>query len=312
MAPNVPPPIKRRHPARVLVDLVSTVKVNQISRTKRYEQWTFNDGVPGPFIRCRVGDVLEVRHTNLDSNGIAHNIDFHAVTGPGGGAPALFAEQDQRKVGVFKMLYPGLYIYHCAAEPVASHIANGMYGLVLVEPEEGLPPVDVEYYVLQSEFYAEEPAPTADDPGLLEFSFANGLKEDPMFVVFNGKEGSLVEKPLMAKQGQRVRLYVGNAGPNLVSSFHVIGAIFDKVYLHGSLMSPPLIGVQTTLVPAGGATVVEMDTSVPGNYTLVDHSIFRIEKGAVGFLKVTGSNPHSEIYDVQGIPTNCPNCKLHS
>lgn len=311
MAPNVPPPITRKHPVRMLVDLESTVVTSNVSKTKKYEYWTFNDGVPGPFIRCRSGDVIEVRHHNKDSNGIAHNIDFHAVIGPGGGAPATFAESDQTKIGIFKMTYPGLYIYHCAAEPVASHIANGMYGLILVEPEEGLPHADVEYYVMQSEIYAEEPGSTADDPNLLEYSFVNGLREDPMYVVFNGREGSLTEKPLMAKQGQRVRLFVGNAGPNLISSFHVIGTIFDTVYLHGGLMSPPMRGIQTTLIPAGGSAIVEIDTSVPGNYTLVDHSIFRIEKGAVGFLKVTGNNKHEDIYRSQGMPTNCPNCKLH-
>ena len=138
-APEVPPPIARRHPARVVVELDTTSELLPVSSAQKYEMWTFNGSVPGPFVRARVGDVLEVRYTNRDKNGIAHNIDFHAVTGPGGGAPALYAEENQTRIGSFALLHPGLFVYHCAAEPVATHIANGMYGLLLVEPEEVRP-----------------------------------------------------------------------------------------------------------------------------------------------------------------------------
>ena len=206
------------------------------------------------------------------------------------------------------MLQPGLYIYHCAAAPVPVHIANGMYGLVLVEPEEGLPPVDKEFYVLQSEFYAE---PSSSDPYKLEFSYQRGLDENPSHVVFNGREGALTDRPLITDQGDRIRLFVGNAGPNLVSSFHIIGCIFDRVFREGSITSPPTHDLQTTLIPAGGAAVVEMDAIVPGNYAIVDHSIFRIEKGAIGFLKVRG-NDRKDIYSSADFPNPCPNCKLHN
>jgi len=306
-APAVPPPVTRRHPARLVVKLKSTVVTGKLSPTEDYEYWTFNDSVPGPLIRCRVGDVLEVHHTNLDINGIGHNVDFHASTGPGGGAPVTYAEQDETKIAWLKMLQPGLYIYHCAAAPVAVHIANGMYGLVLVEPEDGLPAVDKEYYVVQSEFYTE---PGKDRTA--EFSYQKGLDEIPTHVVFNGRVGALTDAPLSAKQGERVRMYVGNAGPNLASSFHIIGCLFDRVYREGDMTCPPGRGLQTTMIPAGGAAVVEFDAIVPGNYTIVDHSIFRIEKGAIGFFKVLGADARKDVYSSHDHPNPCPNCKLHT
>ena len=306
-APNVPPPVTRRHPARLIVKMQSIVKTAPLSPTEEYEFWTFNSAVPGPLIRCRVGDVLEVHHTNLDINGIGHNVDFHAATGPGGGAPVTYAEQDETKVGWFKMLQPGLYIYHCAAAPVAVHIANGMYGLVLVEPEDGIPPVDKEYYVMQSEFYTEQ-----SNGRKVDFSYQRGLDENPSHVVFNGRVGALTDAPLVARQGERVRMYVGNAGPNLSSSFHIIGCLFDRVYREGDMTCAPGRGLQTTLIPAGGASVVEFDAIVPGNFTIVDHSIFRIEKGAVGFFKVLGSDPRKDVYCGRDHPNPCPNCKLHT
>jgi len=310
-APNVPPPIERNYPVRLQVDMETTSKVMQISLSDKYPMWTFGDHVPGPFVRARVGDVMEIRYTNNDATGVGHNIDFHAVTGPGGGAPCLYAEQGETKTARFKLLQPGLFIYHCAAAPVPMHIANGMYGLVLVEPEQGLPKVDKEFYVLQSEFYAEE---SSDPNGPLEPAYADGIMEHPKYVVFNGREGALTENPLMCKSGERVRVFFGNAGPNLVSSFHIIGAIFDKVYRDADLISPPARGIQTTLVPAGGATVVEFDAIVPGNYTLVDHSIFRLEKGCVGFLKVAAQkgDPRKDVYAPGSMPVPCPGCKLHN
>jgi nitrite reductase (NO-forming) len=198
-----------------------------------------------------------------------------SLAGPGGGAPALLAELGETKVAHFKMTNAGLFVYHCAAAPVAQHIQNGMYGLLLVEPSEGLPPVDKEFYVLQSEIYAEE---DRNEKGMLQSTFQDGLMEHPKYVVLNGRVGALTDKPLLTEQGDRVRLYVGNAGPNLISSFHVIGMIFDKTYREGDLYSPPARGLQTTLIPAGGASVVEFDATVPGNYTILDHSIFRLEK----------------------------------
>ena len=307
-APQVPPPITRRTPAIVRVHLDSGVSVAELTAGVTYHFWTFNGHVPGSFIRARVGDTLEVHLTNSDESGMPHNIDLHAVTGPGGGAKVTTVVQGEERVAWFKLLHPGLFVYHCAAPPVMDHIANGMYGLILVEPKGGLPKVDHEFYVMQSEFYAKEPAEGATS---LEFSHENGLIEHPQFVVFNGKVGSLIgDGALTAKTGERVRIYFGNAGPNLISSFHVIGEIFDNLYREADLVSPPAHSVQTTLVPAGGATVVEFGVEVPGDYTLVDHAIFRIEQGAVGFLKVEGESRH-DIYLSQDDAATCKGCLVH-
>lgn len=308
--PAVPPPCTHTGPVHWVLHLESTTRVLPVSPMYKYEWWTFDGTVPGPMVRCRVGDVLEVHHTNNDRDGIGHNIDFHAVTGPGGGASVLYAEGGETKVGVFRLLEPGLFLYHCSAFPTPTHIANGMYGAILVEPAGGLPPVDREFCVVQAEVYAEE----GETKGLLEHSFTAGLDERPMLVVFNGAEGALTERgPLQAEQGDRVRIYFVNAGPNLISSFHIIGCIFDKVYREGDLLSPPGRSAQTTLVPAGGAAVVEVECPVPGNFTLVDHAIFRTEKGAVGFLKVRpkGGDRRRDLYDSVDPPNPCPGCKLH-
>jgi copper-containing nitrite reductase len=307
-APNVPPPIHRIWPARLKVCLDAQRVVANVDGEKKYEFWTFNGRTPGPFIRARVGDVLEIHITNSDKSGKPHNIDLHCVTGPGGGATSTTVMEGDHPMALFKLLYPGLYVYHCAAPPVMDHIANGMYGLILVEPKWGLPHVDHEYYVMQSEVYAQ---PSKTDHNLLEYSHALGLTETPTYIVFNGKTGALIgDGALKAKTGDKVRIYFGNAGPNKMSAFHVIGTIFDKVYREGGLMSDPERGVQTTVVPPGGATVVDIKLPVPGTFTLVDHAIFRIEKGAVGFLQVTG-DPRNDIYFADPNAKPCAGCKIH-
>lgn len=289
-APNVPPAITRKSPAVVKVSLTTEEKIGDLmegmENGTKYKFWTFNGHVPGPMIRVRVGDTIEVMLTNPKESGMVHNVDFHAVTGPGGGAAVTSVAAGETKTARFKMLNPGLYTYHCAAPPVPDHIANGMYGLILVEPEKGLPKVNKEFYVMQSEFYTKG---EFGDEGLQEYSPEKGAMEHPTYVVFNGKVGALNgANALKANVGDSIRIYFGNIGPNLVSSFHVIGTIFDLVYREGSL-SDPTHNVQTTVVPAGSATVVELKTPVPGNFTIVDHSIFRIQKGALGTLSVTGA-----------------------
>lgn len=307
-APYVPSPITRTTPALVQANLTATVDTQSLDPDYQYTFWGFNNHVPGPFIRTRVGDVLEVHLTNHDTSGMEHNIDFHAVTGPGGGAPLLTAPPGKTKVARFKLLHPGLYIYHCAAPPIPMHIANGMYGLLLVEPARRLPKVDKEFYILQSEFYTEEPQPNSNK---LEFSYTDGLHEQPHYVVFNGRVGAMIDKQaLQVKTGERVRLYFGNAGPNLVSSFHVIGTVLSSVYREGDLLSPPAQNIQTTLVPAGGATVVDFEAIVPGNYTMVDHSIFRIQKGAIGFIHATGA-ARPDLYYSEEPAAPCKACKVH-
>ncbi len=297
-APNVPPPITRTKPATVVVNMEAKEYVGTIAEGKQYKFWSFNGTVPGPMIRVRVGDTVEIHLTNRKDSSESHNIDFHAVNGPGGGAAMLNTEPGKKTGLSFKAINPGLYVYHCAtASPsIPAHIANGMYGMILVEPEGGLPPVDKEFYLLQSDFYTKEAGGFFGGGGsVLEFDHKKGSAEHPTYVVYNGMAGSLVKNPLTAKAGDRIRIFFGNAGPNLVSSWHIIGEIFDKVWTEGSLTTPPLENVQTTLVPAAGSTIAEFVVEVPGTYISVDHSIFRIEKGALGLLKVEGEEK-PEIY----------------
>lgn len=290
-APNVPPPITRKSPARVKVDLETSEKVMRIADGVEYTFWTFGGTVPGPMIRIREGDYVDFTLSNHPDSKMPHNIDLHAVTGQGGGAEGSFTAPGHSSTFSFSALKPGLYIYHCATAPVGMHIANGMYGLILVEPKEGLPKVDKEFYVVQSEFYTKG---NYGDKGLQDFSMGKAVKEDADYVVFNGSVGALTGDNVMkADVGDRVRMFVGNGGPNLVSSFHVIGEIFDKVYTEGGTAIAQE-NVQTTLIPAGGSAMVEFDIDIPANYILVDHSIFRaFNKGALGILSVKGDEDHS-------------------
>lgn len=285
-APHVPPPIKRRYAARVIVNLEVREVVKRLADGVEYTFWTYGGSVPGSFIRIREGDVVEFHLNNHPSSKLPHNIDLHAVTGPGGGAASTFTAPGHSSQFTFQALNPGLFVYHCATAPVPMHIGSGMYGLILVEPKDGLPPVDQEYYVMQGEFYTTG---KYGEEGLQSFDMGKAIDERPPYVVFNGAVGSLVgDKALTAKVGERVRLYFGVGGPNVTSSFHIIGEIFDTVYPEGGL-SLPNHNVQTTLVPSGGAVAVEFKVEVPGTFILVDHSLTRaFNKGALGMLKVTG------------------------
>lgn len=286
---DLPGPIEARGPRRIKVNLDTVEVTGRLADGATYHYWTFNKKVPGPFIRVKVGDTVEVSLKNHDDNMLMHNVDFHAVTGPGGGAKATEAAPGESRGFEFKALNPGLYVYHCATPMVAQHIANGMYGLILVEPEGGLPKVDREFYVMQGELYTEKPIGTQ---GHLEESYDKLVNERPEFFVFNGTTDSLKKAPLKAKVGENVRVYFGVGGPNFTSSFHVIGEIFDNVYPMGSLTSQPLNDVQTVTTPPGGAIVVDLKLDVPGNYILVDHALSRVEKGLAGVLAVEGpDNP---------------------
>lgn len=285
-APNVPPPITRKTPAKVIVNLEVREVVKKLSDGVEYLFWTFGGEVPGKFIRVREGDHVEFHLLNHPSSRLPHNIDLHAVTGPGGGAASSFTAPGHESQFSFKALNPGLYVYHCATAPVPMHVANGMYGLILVEPAEGLPPADREYYVMQGEVYT---AGKFGEAGLQMFDNERAVDERPNYVVFNGGVGSLVgDKAITANVGERVRIFLGNGGPNLISSFHVIGEIFENVYSEGGT-KPNQHNVQTTIIPAGGSAIVDFKVEVPGTYVLVDHSLFRaFNKGAVGMLKVSG------------------------
>src|SRR5690554_929480 len=290
--PFVPTPVGKRKAKKLIVDLEIQEREGEMTNGVKYIYWTFGGTVPGSFIRTRVGDELEFHLKNHPDNKLPHNIDLHAVNGPGGGAESSFVAPGHEKVFSFKVLAPGLYVYHCATAPVGMHIANGMYGLILIEPEGGLPPVDKEYYVMQGDFYT---VGANGERGLQPFDMQKAVDEKADYVVFNGSVGALTgDGALTAKVGETVRIFMGNGGPGLVSSFHIIGEIFDKVTVEGgSLVNE---NVQTTLIPAGGAAMIEFKVDVPGSYVLVDHSIFRaFNKGALGLLNVTGDE-NEKIY----------------
>jgi nitrite reductase (NO-forming) len=285
--PLVPPPITRDYSTRIIVHLEVRELVQRLADGVEYTFWSFGGTVPGKFIRVRQGDLIEFHLNNHPSSKMPHNIDLHAVTGPGGGATSSFTAPGHSSQFSFTALNPGLYVYHCATAPVGMHVANGMYGLILVEPPGGLPPVDREYYVMQSEVYTKG---RYGEEGLQPFDLEKAIDERPPYVVFNGAVGALVgDKALPARVGENIRLFLGNGGPNLVSSLHVIGEIFDTVYAEGGTAVQQK-NVQTTLIPAGGSAIVEFRVEVPGTYILVDHSLLRtFNKGALGMLKVEGA-----------------------
>ena len=283
--PFVPKPVGDRAAKKLIVNLEIIEKEGEMADGVKYVYWTFGGSVPGSFIRTRIGDEVEFHLKNHPDNKLPHNIDLHAVTGPGGGAKSSFVAPGHEVTFSFKVLNQGLFVYHCATAPVGMHIANGMYGLILVEPEGGLPKVDKEYYIMQGDFYTKG---ANGEKGLQPFDMTKAIKEDADYVVFNGKTGALTgDNALTAKVGETIRLFVGNGGPNLVSSFHVIGEIFDNVHIEGGTLINH--DVQTTLVPAGGAAIVDFKVEVPGTLVIVDHSIFRtFNKGSLGLINVTG------------------------
>lgn len=297
-APNVPAPITRTHATKVIVELETIEKPMRLADGVEYTFWTFGGPVPGTFMRVREGDLVEFTLKNHHTSTVPHNIDLHAVTGPGGGAAASLAIPGGHATFTFRALNPGLYVYHCAVSPVPMHIANGMYGLILVEPKEGLPAVDKEFYIMQSEFYAKFMGKGL--PHTLDME--KGAAEQPSHVVFNGSVGSLTgDNAPTVKVGETVRLFVGNGGPNLSSSFHVIGEVFDNVYGEGGTMISQK-NVQTTMVPAGGSAIVEFRAEKAGTLVLVDHAIFRaFNKGALGMIKVEGEDNVAVFQQLKGI-----------
>lgn len=283
-ATDLPEPLGVRPPQHIKVDLDTVEVTGRLADGVAYHYWTFNTKVPGPLVRVRMGDTVDVKLSNRADSSEKHSVDFHAATAPGGGHFATEAAPGESKSFSFTATKPGLYVYHCAVPEAAQHIANGMYGLILVEPETPLPPVDREFYVVQGELYTEQPSGTE---GMASFDLAKMRSENPEYYVLNGAVGSLTgDGALKAKVGETVRIYFGVGGPGKTASFHVIGEIFDRVYQLASLSSPPLLDVQTTSVPPGGAAVVDLTLEAPGEYALVDHALARVARGLVGTLKV--------------------------
>jgi len=291
--PNeVPAPITRREPATVRLTLEAQEVIGTMADGVTFNYWTFNGQVPGPMLRVREGDSVEFTFSNSETSIHHHSIDLHAVTGPGGGATVTNVAPGESKTFSFKALNPGLFVYHCAHPNVATHMAHGMYGLILVEPEEGLPQVDRELYVMQGEFYNTG---GLGKQGLQIFDAEKLMAEQPEYIVFNGRVGG-VNGRMQANTGETVRVFFGNGGVSRISSFHVIGEVFDTVYPEAAIGSQPHTNVQTTLVPAGGATITEFGLEVPGNYILVDHALSRLDRGAWGVLSVEGE-PNSEVFN---------------
>jgi nitrite reductase (NO-forming) len=292
---DLPGPLGDRDAETVRIDLTAVEVDGVLADGTTFHYMTFDGQVPGPMLRVRVGDTVELHFKNDPSSHLPHSIDLHSVTGPGGGAVFTQNLPGVETAFSFKALQPGLYVYHCATASIPHHISSGMYGLILVEPEGGLPPVDHEFYVMQGEIYTVQPFGTQ---GHLDFSSTQMLNERPEYFVFNGAAGALTtdENAMHVEVGDSVRIYFGVGGPNFTSSLHLIGEIFDRVYDQASLTAAPLTDVQTTLVPSGGATMVEFTMDVPGRYILVDHALSRLERGLVAFLIADGEEQPEIFY----------------
>jgi nitrite reductase (NO-forming) len=290
---DVPAPTGRTEPAEVNIELTAREVLSEVAPDVLVNYWTFDGTVPGPMLRVREGDTVNLTLHNDQTSLHMHSIDLHAVTGPGGGATVTGVAPGESKTMTFKALHPGLYVYHCAHPNVANHMAHGMYGLILVEPEEGLPEVDRELYVMQGELYTAHPRGTK---GLQVIDAGKMLSGNPEYVVFNGRVGAISAEDIKIQQDETVRMYIGNGGVNLISSFHLIGEVFDTVYPEAQMGGSLFHNVQTTLVPAGGAAIAEFTADVPGTYVLVDHALARLDKGAWGTLSIEGE-PRPDIFD---------------
>ncbi len=283
---DVPPPITRTEPTIVSITLTIKEVVSELADGATYSFWTFDGTVPGPMLRVMQGDTIEFTLINPTDSAVFHNIDLHAVNGPGGGATVTNVAPGETKTFSFKALNTGAFVYHCAFAPAWHHIAQGMYGGILVEPPGGLPPVDREFYVMQGDWYT---VGKFGDKGHQAFSPEKAASEQPEYFTFNGHVSALTEiYPLEAEVGDSIRLYFGVGGPNVGSNFHIIGEIFDKVYTG----SPEtfILNEETWYVPPGSVSVFELTTDVPGTYLLVDHALYRVGKGAGGFLIVSGEH----------------------
>ncbi len=280
-------PVGKRGPTNVkfTLEAVEVVGVLDAAAKTTFTYWTFNGKVPGPMIRGRVGDTFEITMKNAKTSSLIHNVDLHAVWGQGGGAALTSVAPGEEKSFVFKALNPGLFVYHCATTVIPQHISSGMYGLILIEPEGGLPKVDKEFYVMQGDIYTEGAGPHKD------FSMEKMMAEQPTHVVMNGSAAALAGAPMKAKVGDNIRIFFGVGGPNLTSGFHAIGTVFDKVWAEGSSTKAPTeTDVQTTVVPPGGSVMVEFKARVPAKYILVDHALTRLMKGNVAIIVAEGAD----------------------
>lgn len=278
-------PVGKRAAATVKMHLEAVELEGILDAAKKttFTYWTYNSKVPGPMLRARVGDTIEITLANRKDSTVTHNVDLHAVWGQGGGAAATVVAPGEEKSFVFKAQNPGLYVYHCATPIIPQHISSGMYGLILIEPAGGLPKVDKEFYMMQGEIYTD-----GAKTGHRAFDVPSMLAEHPTDVVINGSRMALANNPMKVKVGDNVRVFFGVGGPNMTSAFHAIGTVFDKVYPEAATNKEPHLNVQTTVVPPGGATMVEFNARVPAKYIFVDHALSRLAKGNAAIMIAEG------------------------
>jgi nitrite reductase (NO-forming) len=305
LKPLDPSPVKE-------VRLDTVHKVIELAPGVHFSAWTFGNQVPGPTVRARVGDRIRFSMTNrtdetlpgvqLMAAPMMHSVDFHA---------AMVSPQDKyRSIAPgqtmefeFTLNYPGVFMYHCGTPMILEHIASGMYGAVIVEPREGYPTkVDREYMIIQSEFYAKldpEKRKVAGAP-LYVLDGDAVRKATPNYTVFNGVHNGMVKTPLATKAGERVRLFVLNVGPSRTSSFHVVGTIFDRVWIDGN-PDNQFRGMQTVLLGSSNSAIVEFMIPENGSYIMVDHHFANASQGAIGLIS-TADKPDEKDLEHHNMP----------
>lgn len=283
---SIPIKMKRIGQSEVNIEMTAQITEIEIAKGTIYKAWTFNGEAPGPLIVVKEGDKINFTLKNMDPT-LPHSMDFHAVHA----APDKdFVDVMPNEEGkfVYTAASPGVFMYHCGTKPVLSHIANGMHGVIIVTPKEGYPTdeeIDKEYVMVQNEWYDYNNMEdfTDGEPNQVVFS-VKAMRDGELNT--NGTTYSLQETPLTARVGDKVRIFINNVGPNEVSSFHVVGTLFEDVYVDGN-PNNHLEGMQTVILPASGGAVVEFTVDKAGNYPLVTHQFNHATKGAVALLKVT-------------------------
>jgi nitrite reductase (NO-forming) len=288
---DVAPSFGFRAPATVRVDLETLEVVGVLADGTTFNYFTFNGQVPGPFIRVKQGDTVELYLKNDPTSLFVHSVAISAITGPGAGSIYNQTAPGGESKVVFKALTAGLYVYYCATPSIPHHISSGMYGLIYVEPPSGSMMMGREFYIMQGEIYTDQPAGTH---GHVNYDFNAAASERPTYYVFNGAVGGLTteENALYARVGETIRIYFGVGGPNYGSSFHIVGESFDNVTVGSggnmTMGSSQPAGISTVYVPVGGAAIVEFTVEVPGRYQIIDHSYSRVENGLLAYLYVEG------------------------
>lgn len=312
---NMEAALKPLDPAAVKeIRLDTTNKIIEIAPGVKFSAWTFGNRVPGPVVRVRVGDRIKFSMTNRSDEHapglmvaeapMMHSIDFHA---------AMVSPSDkyrsvapgQTMTFEFTPNYPGVFMYHCGTPMVLEHMASGMYGMIIVEPRNGYPTkVDREYAVVQSEFYTKlDPEKRQVDGQPLYVLDTDRMRNKaPTYTLFNARYNGLVDHPLPAKPGERIRLFVLNVGPSNTSSFHVVGTLFDRVWMDGN-PDNQFRGMQTVLLGASNGTIVEFVIPEAGKYTLIDHQFANASQGAIGIIDAGGSAQSGEHNNIPATAT---------